>query len=118
LTSDVVNGRHDGKAYGIQLGGTFNAFLVHGTGSSVGSSPRESNAESPAGLVDLDFAFICALMKLVYTSFSIHALGVLVGASLLKAFLHIVKGIGLDDCQQHYQQKKKLHSYKEIINQE
>ena len=68
MSSDVVNGRHDGKADGIQLGGTFNAFLVHGTGSSVGSSSRESNTESPAGLVDLEAAFICALPKFVFTS--------------------------------------------------
>lgn len=63
------------------------AFLVDSTVSEVSSGAGGTNAESPAGLVDLLTTLGCALLHLIRTSTCILALVVLVSTSLVEALL-------------------------------
>jgi hypothetical protein len=59
-----LNGLGEVEAEGIDLGDAVEAFLFDGAVGDVGSGSGETDAEGPAGIVDLRSAFSFALLQL------------------------------------------------------
>lgn len=108
MALEVVDDGHECKSDTVEVGAV-EASFVDGAGGSVGGGSRKSNAEGPAGLVELNSTFVGTLPQLVFASFAVHAFLVLVGAPLSDACLHVIEGISLDASQDEQNKNENFH---------
>jgi hypothetical protein len=109
-----LDGLHEVEADLVEDGDTGDASLVDGTSGAVGSSSGGSNAEGPAGLIDLLSALTNALPELILTPRGILALGVLVLTLLLEALLK-GWGLGEDQGEEEAEDNKSFHLFGNIV---
>lgn len=85
--------------------------VVGGAGGGIaGNSIQDADAAGPARVVDLDATLASAFLEFLLTTLFGQALGVLIGALLRHAGLHIVEGaLGGGDSGEGGQSKDVLH---------
>ena len=89
------------------------ASLVNSAGGNIGSSSRNTNAESPAGDSDLCTAFGLALLEFGLATRCVLALFVLIWASLLDALFKVALG---EDCSNEDEDEQDgFHGWRIII---
>ena len=81
FSSEVFHSSHQAETHAVNFSNLSDAVLVDSTEGNVGSSSRNSKAESPTSLIQFFSTFCCTFLEFIFTSLGAFAFLVLVGAS-------------------------------------